>query len=343
MTSNDSTELLQILDDLGYKLQRDDSTKDTLALIFICHALLCFLVNGLCLIHLIISKKWKRNSKYLILTHYFTFKLIFTVVLCISLLMSTVFQDSYFYIATSTLLCRLEFFGSMFMETCENYLLFGLWLILLSEREFIGFKYLDESNENLPESVNEVTTRMWCRKNSRSITLALFYSITSLLTVLFASDVHQMRISGIKSSVCVTSSLASLPFYLLLNYPLIFWFILFSTLLWKLFGAQRDPLLNSLSSQEVNVIKFIKLASLLRALEVILVHTQVTFLQLFWKLDFRVVEASRISGFFVMLATSVMFLYLERVGSMERIRKLFRDRRNTESNSDLIVYANLVE
>ncbi len=160
--------------------------------------------------------------------------------------------------------------------------------------------------------------------------------------------------------------MASLPVYLLINYPLIFWFVLFSTLLWKLFGSSRDPLLNSLSDQETRLIKFIKLASLLRALEVILVNTQVTFLQLFWKLDFKIVEFSRISGFFVIICTALLFLYSEKIFEnlwnldcyrrpLDRIRSSLRGRnsanspsnhfinRNNESNPDSLVYTNLIE
>ncbi len=186
------------------------------------------------------------------------------------------------------------------------------------------------------------------------------YTIVGLFTFIASSNVEKIQIVGFKQGLCATSSLVSLPIYLLVNYPLIFWFILFSTLLWKLFGSSRDPLLNSLNKNEIRLIKFIKLASLLRAFEVILVNTQVTFLQLFWKLDFKIVEFSRISGFFVIICTAMLFLYFEKVFEnlwslqnfrhpIERIRENLLNRNTTdspdniiESNQDSILYTNLI-
>ena len=103
------------------------------------------------------------------------------------------------------------------------------------------------------------------------------------------------------------------------------------------------------------MLKFIKLASLLRAAEVILIHTQVTFLQLFWKIDFHVVEMSRISGFFVILITAVLFIYYEGLFArfsgvnvddipVQRIRTFIREtREGSVRESDTIAYAHLIE
>ena len=164
-----------------------------------------------------------------------------------------------------------------------------------------------------------------------------------------------MSLPGYKRGVCVTKSVLSLPIYLLANFPLIFWFILFASLLWKLFGGSRDPILNKLTPADLQLLTFIKLASLLRAAEVILIHTQVTFVQLFWKIDFQLVEMSRISGFFVILATAALFIYYEKLFSrfwgmaddvpVQRIRTFIRETReaNAERSSDSVAYANLIE
>jgi hypothetical protein len=53
--------------------------------------------------------------------------------------------------------------------------------------------------------------------------------------------------------------MASMPIYMITNYPLIFWFMLFGTLFWKLFGGQRDPILLRLTEPDMRLIKFIKL------------------------------------------------------------------------------------
>lgn len=164
-----------------------------------------------------------------------------------------------------------------------------------------------------------------------------------------------MNILGYKKGVCVTKSVFSLPIYLFANFPLIFWFILFSSLLWKLFGGSRDPNLNRLEARELKLLKFIKLASLLRAAEVLFIHTQVTFLQLFWKIDFQVVEMSRISGFFVIFVTAVLFMYYEGLFGglsrvdvddipVHRIRTFIREsREGSVRDSNNIAYANLIE
>ncbi len=173
MPINDSTNLLGLLDEFGYQIrspnynQQPDTTNLTLlGSLFLVQTVLCFLLNGLCFVYLFISHK--PNSKYPILSHYFACKLVFTVILCISLLMSSVFYDTPFHIASSTWLCKLEFFGDIFMNTCENYLLFFLWIILLAERQLIGFNYLNNHLTVLTESTT-TPFRVWCQKNSQTI------------------------------------------------------------------------------------------------------------------------------------------------------------------------------
>lgn len=351
--SNGSLDHLGILDDFGYDLADPTEDHSLLGTMFLVQATICFFFNSICVLYLIVARKYRQSAKYYMLTHYFTCKLLFTVVLSVSLLMSSVFEETKVHIPASRWLCKFEFFGNMFMETCENYLLFFLWLLLLSEREFVGCKYLNQDGLNLSEpTMADTSIRTWCRKNIRTIALGLFYGITGLLTLIFASDVDKVMFIGYKKGMCVTSSLASLPIFLLANYPLIFWLILFSTLLWKLFGGERDPILHKLSEADIMLLKFIKLASLLRALEVILVHTQVTFLQLFWKLDFKVVEFSRISGFFIIFCTSMLFMYFENLFAIiwsldlnliRRIRTAVGNRNEGEENQDQIIYANLIE
>ncbi len=176
MPSNYSSNLLAILDEFGYQLraptanQPPETDMYLLGSLFLVQAAFCFLLNTACFVYLFLSHKHEHNSKYLILRHYFACKLAFTVVLCVSLLMSSVFYDTPFHIASSRWLCRLEFFGDMFMTTCENYLLFFLWLILLAERQLIGFKHLNSQQAVLPESTS-TPTWSWCRNNSRAVVL----------------------------------------------------------------------------------------------------------------------------------------------------------------------------
>jgi hypothetical protein len=185
------------------------------------------------------------------------------------------------------------------------------------------------------------------------------------------SRVHDTSLSSSSAYMCITTSVASLPVYLLSNFPLIFWFILFATLFWKLFGGQRDPLLSKLTENDMRLLKFIKLASLLRALEVLLVHTQITFVHLFWRIDFKLVELSRISGYILIIITSMLFIYFEQliphfVVSFEQIKCLdlcnkctnhirnkYNSRRTRSTihnhedddyeNQDIIAYTNLIE
>lgn len=352
MSNGSSNDHLDLLDDFGFTDPSDENIQKfnttLLGFTFLIQTFLCLVFNGFSVGYLILCKKYAHDSKYYILTHYFIFKLVFTIVLCVTLLMSSIFEESNFHITPSKWLCKLEFFSNMFMETCENFLLFFIWLIILDERGFIGFKYLNKDNLETEINLQDSAIRTWCHRNSRFIVLGLFYSITGLVTILFSADVEKMNFLGYKKGVCVTKSVASLPIYLLANFPLIFWFILFSTLLWKLFGGTRDPNYNKLDRADKKLIKFIKIASLLRAFEVILIHTQVTFLQLFWKIDFRLVELSRISGFFIILITSILFMYFEnvfkRLWSIGDVRVIIHEaRENTEPTSESIIYTNLIE
>ena len=176
-----------------------------------------------------------------------------------------------------------------------------------------------------------------------------FYTINGLFGVLFSLDVTKINVNGLSQDMCVTTSMASMPIYMITNYPLIFWFMLFGTLFWQLFGGERDPILLRLTESDMRLIKFIKVASLLRAIEVILIHTQITFLQFFWRIDFKVVEYSRLSGFLVIFLTSLVFLFYENafagfsfvhIGLREFLQRHLRFSR---PNQDLIAYANLIE
>lgn len=178
MMTNGSVDYLNLLDDFGFEKTKPTDTS-SLAIVFFLQTLVCLVVNGFTFAYLLCCQKYKQNAKYFILTHYFAFKLVFAVVLCVTLLMSSVFEDTSFHVAPSNWLCRLEFFSNMFMETCENYLLFFLWLILLAEREFIGFKYLNVEENTLPVAEGQVNSqilrdtsiRKWCRHHSRDIFL----------------------------------------------------------------------------------------------------------------------------------------------------------------------------
>ena len=170
--SNGSIDHLDILDDFGYGIKNEGNDTTLLGLIFVIQTIACCFSNGIIIAYLILSKKYTQNSKYYILVHYFIFKLIFTVILCITLLMSSVFENTVFHIGSSGWLCKFEFFSNMFMETCENYLIFFLWLIILSERDLIGYKYLNREEPSLPgTNLPSSTIRIWCRRNSRTIVL----------------------------------------------------------------------------------------------------------------------------------------------------------------------------
>lgn len=364
----------EIIDPFGFDSNATIESQSLISFTFVILTALCVFMNTLCLWYLIKSRKYRLNATYNVLSHYFFFKVLFAVTLCITLLMSNFFEKSAFYIRPSNFLCKLEFFSTMFMETGENYLIMFIWLTLLSERSLIGFSLLN-NEENMVENPS---VKNWLRKHSRTIFLVnfiakkfltfktlnfniqifkvSFYTITFLLTAFFALDVEFYNIgifynSGEKSHlVCATKSFISLPIIFIANYPLIFWFMLFGTLFWKLFGGSRDPILHKLDESDLKLLKFIKIASLLRALEVIVVHTQITLLQMFMKINLHVVEFSRTSGFVIVLVTAGLFIYYE--GILIRLwesRKNPFSRQNNETmernraEDQAVVYANLIE
>jgi hypothetical protein len=182
--TNGSVDYLNLLDDFGISTHsnKEDTTHDTslLAIVFFLQTLVCFGFNGLCVAYLVGCQKYKHSSKYNILAHYFSFKLAFALVLLTTLLMSSVFEDTSFHVAPSNWRCKCEFFANMFMETCENYLLFFLWLVLLAERDLIGFKCLNIEKTGLPldsSPVPDTSLRKWCRKHSSGIFLVKLLDI----------------------------------------------------------------------------------------------------------------------------------------------------------------------
>ena len=163
-----------IIDPFGFNSNVPTESENLISITFVSLTILCVLMNSLCVWHLIKSRKYRLSATYHVLSHYFLFKILFAVTLCVTLLMSNFFEKSVLYIRPSNFLCKLEFFSTMFMETGENYLILFIWLTLMSERSLIGFNLLN-NQENMVENPS---LKNWLRKNSRTIFLVNFNNKT---------------------------------------------------------------------------------------------------------------------------------------------------------------------
>ena len=89
----------------------------------------------------------ERSASYQILLQYFVFKILFCLAEFLNIFSSIALSDSLFYIMPSNFSCYFTRLSTFYIEVCQNFQLLLLWVILLSERKMLGFKYLNSDFE----------------------------------------------------------------------------------------------------------------------------------------------------------------------------------------------------
>lgn len=356
-------------DDLYYNPNNQDAHTDQPFPIIL---LLLTITSNIFLIisvfYLILFKKYKKSSTYHLLLHYLIFKIFYSWTALMGILTSSSIYDNNLYIIPTKTTCFMVYFGTFFIEASENFQLLLIWVILLSQRNLIGLKclYIDfeqpegtqtnASNQEPRTPEPNMTIRNYLMRHSRTITLSIFYIFVFLLSFVFNYQISVLRIG--KDYMCAFLSnykqvsfiyFISISFYFL---PILFWLIILSTVFSKLFGGERDPILSKLDNSEINHLKFIKFASLLKSIEEFLLHIHSTS---HISISYNFYEIVRIFGLLIVLLTSILFLIYEGVFINMRRRCLpivrnnsrpsnviFRNRGNLDQQ-EIVDYGNLVE
>ena len=211
------------------------------------------------------------------------------------------------------------------------------------------------SNDSFLTKLREKNFRNFLILNSRTIVLISFYGFVSIISLLPFSTISAREFnSTIRCSMYryFDGFLILLVFVFLFIFflPTFYWLVVLSTIFSKLFGGIRDPLLSTLSESDLNHLKFIKIASILKFVENFFLHVISTHDFSFSK---NFYEITRLSGLGIILITSTLYMILENV-LINLKRSLFSEdstnrisyfvfRNNREADEEAIVYRNLVE
>jgi hypothetical protein len=210
------------------------------------------------------------------------------------------------------------------------------------------------SNDSFLTKLREKNFRNFLILNSRTIVLISFYGFISIISLLPFSSISAREFnSTVRCSMYRYFDgfliLLVFAFLFLFFLPTFYWLVVLSTIFSKLFGGIRDPLLSTLSESDLNHLKFIKIASILKFVENFFLHVISTHDILISK---NFYEITRLSGLGIVLITSTLFMILENV-LVNLKRSLFSEDstnrisyfvfRNREADEEAIVYRNLVE
>ena len=218
--------------------------------------LLCFICIG----DIIVLKKYKTLSKYDLLLQYFCFKFINGV----AMLKAIMLIETWGNFTKMPFLCQIEYFLSDFSDSNANFLLFTVWLILMSERNLIDFKFLsNDSSLALSSNCSHIGQKILKFFHKRRIYFIIFYlsNLGLTLNTAFGSWTSWFLDCHDKSHI----SYYTFSFHVL---PFSFWIISFSVLTWSFFGGQRDPINSQLSQLEKKFLNFFKKISIAEGFEV---------------------------------------------------------------------------
>ena len=289
-----------------------------------------FAANVVCVFHIISSSKYKRNSSYSLMLNYLSIKSVYGIFTCFHLLMDSRIRGSYLYIKPSDGLCKLSFISEIFGETGEVFMLFLIWLIILSERKFVGFQNfcanMSSSFHPLPSNsviVKEENEALANQSTARSLPvnnysknflkkfLFGFYLINFIGSFGIGISGELTELSYFNKAYCTAPEaigLLVLVIFALVFLPIVYTIIICSSLLWNLFGGRLDPLVAKLTWSEANFIKLLKILSLLKGAEMFFmdIRSSVSFFLLE-----SVVELARVLSLVLSILSAVIFIYFE--------------------------------
>lgn len=143
------------------------------------------------LLYIFIFQKYKNKTSYRILIHIFILKLIGVWQLVIYLgYIFTVFNDS----ALSKKMCKFNQVFMPFYEISESFQYFILWMVLLKERNLVGFDWLNSDNSNNREAIdnsrNQSILRWIYQKlkyHRRDIYLIIIYDVIFFILWIYSA------------------------------------------------------------------------------------------------------------------------------------------------------------
>ena len=381
---------------------KEDEKENLFPLSIIIIVMITMIFISINIAYLIRFKKHKKSVIYELIMYLFTFKFGFCFIESLNILTSSYFEYSDFHLKPTGFLCFVTKFLSLFFELNENFQMLLIWIVLLSQRNLIGFQFLycdfDLNNQSFnnpiasnnlnmtPASTTASTTtttttsnpasndqqnisrlrekniKNFLLINSRKIIVNSFIVFSFILSLYFNKNVSSTSLGSY--SYCIINNFYNLSLLRFLYtvtlalyfFPIFYWLVILPTFFSPVFGGPRDPILSKLEQSDFNLIRFIKVASVLKSLDELLLHLFTTH---YWSISYGIYEISRIFGISIILLTSILFFYYDGVYIQFRrsfftsrdlsgnSRSIFNNRNrldDDESNrEDLIDYRNLVE
>lgn len=212
--------------------------------------------NLVCIIYLIQQKKYKLNSKYEMVLQFFLFKLIKFFKLNIII---QVFKLKKY----NNILCFTQLILDDLSDSCSNFVLFTIWLTLMSDRNMIGLKFLQTDEKMFPRSYSILSVL-----NIRFVYFFIFYFFYFTHLILYATN-NELTFFSLCSDFRYLNSY-KFSFYVII---FSFWLLTFSLLLWNFFGGYRDPIFLELNSNQRELLRFFKCCSILLSLNTLVNYT----------------------------------------------------------------------
>lgn len=338
----DSNELINFLD---FTTSASNSkAKNNAQIIFL--MFLIFLSMSLVLFNLIyifVFKKYKKNSIYQILSHYFSFKFLFLIVEIFDIITSYEFSNSDLYINPNTVICQFNKISNYFLEFSMSFQIFLIWLILLSQRKLTCFQFLykyDDYKEEIEPNTNNETSTLrstqfqnmkqasfkrlirlakFLRKHIRTVILASIYLIGLSVALFLYIGKNVTMYKG--KNICGYSDLkrnylaikiVNVILLYLYFFPLLYFTLAMPTFFYKLFGTRNDPLISNLEKSDRRLLKYFKLASVLDVIEEILLYLIISHFP-----TYPVVFIfTKTFGLMVIPVSSILFIYYENKDSI---------------------------
>lgn len=290
----------------------------------VCIKITSLVLNAICLVGLLRTKKFLKCAKYEFILQYYTFKFIQVLAMIKSLLMI----ETIGLVKSSHLMCRVEFFLNDFADSTCNFCLFSIWLIFMSERDMTDFKFLYNNSifTTAQESILHKPLKIF---KKRYLFLVVIYLINFFVSLYTANKLDLSTYGGCGAKEYI--SIYTFSFHVI---PFSFWILSFSILLWNFFGGYRDPMLSNLTRTDLKFIKYFKLSCLFEGTEVFINYASVmSMFSLGYYENFNLV--SKFIGSLCCLAVLSLFLYYEDLFGAslgEKICKFINRNRSSKSS-----------
>lgn len=319
------------------------------------------------LIYTCVNRRKRTHPTYRLLNHYLVLNIILSLNVCLKILTSSLIKKSRFYIAKTGLTCSLHQFVHLFVESTQSFQFLLIWLITLSERNYLNFNFLyadyelasllqqqqlqQRQNASDPEAGTESadqsatnrrihelqkkTARNFFKFHSRSFMLAGFYVVMFFLAALM-SPTSSYESRGVRLCLPLMHNglvyMFQILFFFVFYLPIIYYFLIMSTFFSKYFGGPADPILDSLDSNDHSRLELIKKVTLFKCLiEFFMeIHTSSYFY-----LSVYLYELFRIVGYLAIWFNTYLFLKYENFFS-----KIKQTCFNSVSSTNIITFRN---